>query len=64
MIPLVVPINEVQMKPRLTMTTLIIRSQANRFPRDGDGTMLIHSPETLRAGWFEKSTDVCPVVRE
>ncbi len=25
--------------------------------------MLAHSQETLRAGWFEKSTDVCPVVR-
>ena len=26
--------------------------------------MLIHFPETLRARWFEKSTDVCPVVQD
>ena len=26
--------------------------------------MLVHFPETLRAGWLEKSTDVCPVVRK
>ena len=25
--------------------------------------MLIHIPETLRAGWFEKSADVGPIVR-
>ena len=24
--------------------------------------MLIHFPETLRAGWFEETTHVCPVV--
>ena len=25
--------------------------------------MLMHFPKTLRAGWFEKSADVCPIVR-
>ena len=25
--------------------------------------MFVHSPKALRTGWFEKSTDVCPVVR-
>ena len=51
------------MKPRFVMAALIIRSQAKSFPRNGECTMLIHFPETLRAGWLEKSTDVCPVVR-
>ena len=62
--PFVVPINKMQMKPRLMMAALIIRSQAKSFPRDGECTMLTYFPETLRAGWFEKSTDVCPVVRD
>ena len=62
--PFVVPINKMQMKPRPVMAALIIRSQAKSFPRDGECTMLIHFPETLRAGWHEKSTDVCPVVRD
>ena len=26
-------------------------------------TMLVHFPRTLRARWFEKSADVCPMVR-
>ena len=45
------------------MAALVIWSQAESFPRYRESTMLAHFPETLRAGWFEKSTDVCPVVR-
>ena len=52
------------MKPRFVMAALIIRSQAKSFPRDGEGTMFVHSPKVLRIRWFEKSTDVCPVVRD
>ena len=33
------------------------------FPWDGECTMLIHFPKTLRAKWSEKSTYVCPIVR-
>ena len=51
------------MKPRFVMAALIIRSQAKSFPRDGEGTMFVHCPKALRTGWFEKSIDVCPVVR-
>ena len=45
------------------MATLIIRSQAECFRGDGQGTIFIHFPRALRTRWFEKSTDVCPVVR-
>ena len=45
-----------------TKCTLIIRSQAECFPRDGERTTLVHFPGTLRARWFEKPADVCPVV--
>ena len=47
------------MKPRLVMAALIIRSQAKCFPWDGEGTMLVHSPKSIRTWWFEKSADVC-----
>ena len=62
--PFVVSINKLKMKQPLMMAALIIRSQAKRFPREGECTMLIYFPETLRAWWFEKSTDVCPLVRD
>ena len=61
--PFVAPINKMQMKPRFMRAALIIRSQAKSFPWDGECTMLIHFPETLKAKWHEKSTNVCPVVR-
>ena len=61
--PRVAPINKVQMKPRFVMAALIIRSQAKCFPWDGECTMLIHFPESLRARWFEKSADVGPIVQ-
>ena len=51
------------MKPRFVMAALIIWSQAKCFPRDGECTILIHFPGSLRARRFEKSTDVCPNVR-
>ena len=52
------------MKPSLIMAALIIRSYAKSFPRDRECTMLTYFPETLRAEGVEKSTDVCPVVRD
>ena len=52
--PCVAPIDEMQMKPLLMVANLIIRSQAECFPRDGESTMLTNFPETLRAGAFEK----------
>ena len=61
--PSVAPADRIQMKPRFMMTTLIIRSQAECFPRDGACTMLIQFPKALRTRWFEKSADVCPHVR-
>ena len=51
------------MKPRFVMAALIIRSQTKCFPRDGECTMLIHFPGSLRAKRYEKSTDVGPIVR-
>ena len=47
-----------QMKPRLMMAALIIRSQTKGFPKDRKCT------SCWRAGWFEKSRDVWPVVRD
>ena len=61
--PRVAPINKIQMKPRFVMAAWIIRSQAQCFSWDGECTMLIQLPKTLRAWWFEKSADVCPIVR-
>ena len=46
--PFVVPINKMQMKPRFVMAALIIRSQAKSFPKDGEGTMFVHSTKVLR----------------
>ena len=43
------PINKIHMKPRLMMAALIIPPQAKCFPRDGECTMLIHFPGSLRA---------------
>ena len=57
--PFVAPIYKIKMKPCFMMATLIIRSQAECFPRDGEGTMFVHFPKALRTRWFEKSTDVC-----
>ena len=54
---------KIQMKPRFVLAALIIWSQAECFPRDGESTMFVHFPKALRAGRFEKSTDVCPIVR-
>ena len=45
------------------MAAMIIWSHAKFFPRDGECTMLIHFPGSLRARRFEKSTDVGPIVR-
>ena len=57
------PVDDVQMKPSFMMATLIVRSQAKYFPWNGECTILIHFPKTLRVRWFEKSADVCPIVR-
>ena len=46
------------------MAALISRSEPKNFPRDRECTMLTYFPDTLRAKWVEKSTDVCPVVRD
>ena len=59
----VAPIYKIKMKPCFMMTTLIIRSQVESFVRDGEGTMFVHFPKALRTRLFEKSTDVCTVVR-
>ena len=61
--PSVAPVDEIQMEPCLMLATLIIRFQAECFPRDGACTMLIHFPKALRTRWCEKSADVCPHVR-
>ena len=61
--PSVAPVDEVQMKPCFMMATLISRSQTKSFPRDGECTMLVHFPKSIRTRWFEKSADVCPVVQ-
>ena len=53
---------QIQMKPLFVMAVLIIWSQAKCFPRDGECTMLIHFPGSLRARRFEKSTGVGPIV--
>ena len=47
----------------LMMATLISRSQAECFPLDGECTKLIHFSGSLKARRFEKSADVCPIVR-
>ena len=47
--PIAVQINKMQMKPRLMVAALVIWSQAQRFARDGESTMFVHFPETLRA---------------
>ena len=60
--PNVAPIDEVQMKPNFMMAALIIRSQAECFPWDGECTMLMDFLRTVRTQWFEKSADVCPIV--
>ena len=59
--PRVAPINKIQVKPRFVMAALIIWSQAMCFPWDGECTMLIHFPGSLRARRL--STDVGPIVR-
>ena len=61
--PCVAPINKVQMKPRFVMAALVGGTWTKGFPRDGKCTMFVHFPKTLRARWFEKSADVCPIVR-
>ena len=52
------------MYPRLKMAALIIRSQAKSLLSDRKGTMLVYLPDALRAGVFEKSAYVSPVVRD
>ena len=59
--PFVTPIHKVNVDPRFMMTTLIIRSQSECFPRDGESH--VYFPKALRTRRFERSTDVCPVVR-
>ena len=44
--PRVAPINKVPMKPCFMMAALIIRSQAECFPWDGECTMLMQFPKT------------------
>ena len=61
--PPVAPIDTVQMKPGFMMATLISRSQAECSSWDGECTMLMHFPKSMRIRWFEKSADVCPHVR-
>ena len=45
------------------MAGLVIWSQAESFPGYRESTMQVDFPEALSARWFEKSTDVCPIVR-
>ena len=61
--PSVVPIYEIQVKPCLVMAALIGWSQAECFSWDGECTMLMHFPKSMRTRWFEKTADVCPIVR-
>ena len=60
--PPVVPIDNIQVEPRLMIAALIGWSQAKRFPWYGECTMLMHFPKAVRTRWFEKSADVCPIV--
>ena len=52
--PFVVPINEVQMKPRLMMAALITGAQTEGLSRNGKGTMFANPPESLRARGLRK----------
>ena len=61
--PGIAPVDKIEMKPCFVMATLISRSQTECSSRDGECTMLVHFPKSIRARWFEKSADVCPVVR-
>ena len=62
MIPLIVPINDVQMMPRLMMAALVAGTSTKSLSRFCESTMLVHFPETLRARGLKKTTDVGPVV--
>ena len=60
MVPLVTPVNEVQMKPRLMMAALITGAQTEYR----ESAMFANPPESLRAGGLKKTTDVRPIVRD
>ena len=57
------PIDEIQVEPCLVVVALISRSQTKSSSQDGERTVHAHLPISTGAWWFEKSTDVCPVVR-
>ena len=61
--PSVAPVDETQMKPCFMMATLISRSQAECTSWDGECTMHARLPKSIGTRRFEKSRDVCPVVR-
>ena len=62
-VPLVIPINEVQMEPRLRMAALIICAQTESLSRDGKCAMFAHFPEFLGTRWLQKTSDIRPIVR-
>ena len=61
--PFAAQIKKMHMKPCFVTAALIIRSQAESFPRYRESTMLIYFPETLRVGWLEETAHVCRSVR-
>ena len=64
MVPFVIPVDEVQMKPRLMMAALITGAQTESFSWYRERAMFVNSPESLRARRSKKTTDVRPIVRD
>ena len=60
MVPLVTPINEVQMKPRLIMAALITGAQTESLSRFRESAMFADFPESLSARGLKKTTDIRP----
>ena len=62
--PLVIAIDELKVKPCFMMAASIVWSEAKSFPGDRECAMLVNPPESLGSQWFEKTTDVSPVIRD
>ena len=64
MVPLITPIDEIQVEPRLMMAALITGTCTENLSRNGKGAVFVHFPESQGARRLKKTTDVPPVVRD
>ena len=62
-VPLVTPIDEVQVHRCFILAAMIMCAQTESLSRNGKFAMFVHFPGFMGTRWFQKTTDLRPTVR-